>query len=127
MILFEIHTLRDGNWRIDSVFDDKELAVCEAQRIEKSGRFSALRVVEEIYDEDTQRTSVRTVYRTTKIDRINLESERQRNKPLSVAAPPPPRRKPAAISPVLLLLTLTAIVLGGIGVLYLLQNFSGRL
>ncbi|HET9149545.1 MAG TPA: hypothetical protein VFO61_03605 [Alphaproteobacteria bacterium] len=128
MILFEIHAFREGNWKVDSVFDDKELAVYEAQRMEKSGRFPAVRVIQEIYNEETRRTSTRTVYRTTKVDRTNVEMERRRNKPLSVAAPPPARRrKQAAISPLLLLLTLTAIVLGGIGVLYLLQNFSGRL
>jgi len=127
MILFEIHTFRDGKWKIDSVFDDKELAVYEAQRIEKGGRFSAVRVIQETYDEETQRTSIRTVYRTTKVDRINVEGERRRAQPLAVAAPPkPPRPRKHDISPVALLLTLTAIVLGGIGVLYLLQNFSGR-
>jgi hypothetical protein len=128
MILFEIHAFRDGKWKVDSVFDDKELAVYEAQRMEKSGRFSAVRVIQEIYDEETHRTSVRTVYRTTKVDRTNVEIEKRRNKPLSVAAPPAPsKRRKSSISPVLLLMTLIAIVLGGIGVLYLLQNFSTRL
>jgi hypothetical protein len=127
MILFEIHTFRDGKWKIDSVFDDKELAIYEAQRMDKGGRFSAVRVVQETYDEETQRTSIRTVYRTTKVDRINFEGERRRAQPLAIAAPPkPPRPRKPGISPVALLLTLTAIVLGGIGMLYLLQNVSGR-
>jgi hypothetical protein len=127
MILFEIHTFRDGKWKIDSVFDDKELAIYEAQRMDKGGRFSAVRVVQETYDEETQRTSIRTVYRTTKVDRINVEGERRRAQLLALAAPPnPPRPRKPGISPVALLLTLTAIVLGGIGMLYLLQNVSGR-
>lgn len=127
MILFEIHTFRDGKWKIDSVFDDKDLAIYEAQRMEKGGRFSAVRVVQEIYDEETQRTTVRTVYRTTKVDSGNVEATRRRAQPLSVAAPPPPPRpKKPGISPIALLLTLIVIVLGGIGALYLLQNFSTR-
>ena len=125
MILFEIHTFRSGNWKIDSVFDDKELAVYEAQRIEKAGRFSAVRVIQEIYDEETQRTSVRTVYRTSKIDLANIEAARRRVQPLTVAAPPPRRRpKQHHVSATVLLLTLTVIVLGGIGALYLLQKYS---
>jgi hypothetical protein len=127
MILYEIHTFRGATWKIDSVFDDKDLAVYEAQRIEKGGRFSAVRVIQETYDEETQRMGVRTIYRSTKVDRANVELEQKRNRPLSVASPPPlPKPKKAGVSPVLLLLTLTAIVLGGIGALYLIQNFSAR-
>jgi hypothetical protein len=127
MILFEIHTFREGTWKIDSVFDDKDLAIYEAQRMEKGGRFSAVRVVQETYDEETQKTGTRTVYRTTKVDRMNVDVERRRAQPLTVKAPPkPPKKKKKGISPVLMLLTLTAIVLGGIAVLYLLQNVSAK-
>lgn len=127
MILFEIHTFRDGKWKIDSVFDDKELAIYEAQRMEKGGRFSAVRVIQEIYDEETQRTSIRTVYRTTKVDTGNVEARRRRAQPLTVATPPPPPRpRQHAVSPVALLMTLIIIVLGGLGALYVLQNFSAR-
>jgi hypothetical protein len=128
MILFEIHTFRDGKWKIDSVFDDKELAIYEAQRMEKGGRFSALRVVQETYDEETQRTSIRTVYRTTKVDTGNIDALRRRAQPLAVAAPPPPPRpRKHTVSPVTLLITLMLILLGGLGALYLLQNFSAGL
>ena len=41
MVVFEIHTFREGVWKIDSVFDDKDLAVNEAQRMERSSRYSA--------------------------------------------------------------------------------------
>jgi predicted RNA-binding Zn ribbon-like protein len=127
MILFEIHTFREGSWKIDSVFDDKDLAIYEAQRMEKGGRFSAVRVVQETYDEETQKTGTRTVYRTTKVDRMNVDVERRRAQPLTVAAPPrPPKKKKKGVSPVMMLLTLSAIVLGGIAVLYLLQNFSAK-
>lgn len=127
MILFEIHTFREGKWKIDSIFDDKDLATYEAQRMERGNRFSAVRVIQETFDEETQRTSTRTVYRSTKVDRMNAEGERKRAQPLSVAAPPrPPKPKKPGISPVLMLLTLSAIVLGGIAVLYMLQNVSTR-
>jgi hypothetical protein len=127
MILYEIHAFRGGTWKVDSVFDDKDLAVYEAQRMEKGGRFSAVRVIQETYDEETQRTATRTVYRTTKVDSSNIEASRRRAQPLTVAAPPPPPRpKKAGISPVLLVLTLILIVLGGMGALYLLQLLSAR-
>jgi hypothetical protein len=63
MKAFEIHTFRSGNWKIDSVFDDRELAMFEAQRMDSSNRFPGVRVVEEIFDEAQATTSTRTIFR----------------------------------------------------------------
>lgn len=63
MKAFEIHTYRDGKWRIDSMFDDREIAVYEAERMDSSGRYSSVRVIEEIYDEERDETRTRTIYR----------------------------------------------------------------
>jgi hypothetical protein len=32
---FEIYTFRNGTWKIDSVFDDRDLALMEADRIDR--------------------------------------------------------------------------------------------
>ncbi|HTI85996.1 MAG TPA: hypothetical protein VL966_05270 [Alphaproteobacteria bacterium] len=127
MILFEIHIFRDQAWKVDSVFDDKELAVYEAQRIEKTARFSAVRVIEEIYDETTQRTKTRTVYRSSKIDKENLESHRRRAQ--AATFEPPPRRRAAKTkhaSPTLLVFNLIVVVLGGFTALFLLRYLWER-
>lgn len=63
MKAFEIHTFKDGQWKIDSVFDDRELALHEARKVEEGGRYSSLRVIEEIYDEVSDLTTTRTLYR----------------------------------------------------------------
>ena len=44
---FEIHTFRGGKWKIDSVFDDRDLALFEATRMDESGRHAGVRVIEE--------------------------------------------------------------------------------
>ena len=49
MKAFEIHTYQGGKWKIDSVFDDRDLALFEAHRMDQSGQCSGIRVVEEIY------------------------------------------------------------------------------
>ena len=49
MKAFEIHTYQSGKWKIDSVFDDRDLAMFEAQRMDSSGRYTGIRVVEDIY------------------------------------------------------------------------------
>ncbi len=63
MRAFEIHTFHNGKWKIDSVFDDRDLALFEAGRMESSSRHAGGRVIEENYDEDTQECSTRTIYR----------------------------------------------------------------
>lgn len=71
MKAFEIHTFINGRWKIDSVFDDKELALFEAQRMDKSSRYSGVRVVEEAFDERSNKTSTRTIFRGTKATQAN--------------------------------------------------------
>ena len=63
MRAFEIHTFRDGQWKVDSVFDDRELAVHEARKVDENGRYSSVRVIEENYDEASDLTTTRTIFR----------------------------------------------------------------
>lgn len=80
LVIYEIHTLRGGEWKIDSIFDDRDLALQEGHRIEHSNRFTAVRVVEETFDEATEKGSTRTIYRGTAIDRANRTPDRPRPK-----------------------------------------------
>ncbi len=63
MRAFEIHTFRDGQWKVDSVFDDRELAVHEARKVDQNGRYAGVRVIEENYDESSDLTTTRTIFR----------------------------------------------------------------
>jgi hypothetical protein len=77
---YEIHTFTGGRWKIDSVFDDKELALFEATRMDESGRHAGIRVIEEDYDENTQKTKIRTIFRGSKTSDANnaaLEKTKQ--------------------------------------------------
>lgn len=77
MKAFEIHTYQSGKWKIDSVFDDRDLAMFEAQRMDESGRYTSIRVVEEIYVESTQETKTRTIFRGSKVAAENAEQLRK--------------------------------------------------
>ena len=77
MKAFEIHTYQSGKWKIDSVFDDRDLAMFKAQRTDESGRYRGIRVVEEIYVEATQETKIRMIYRGSKIAAANAEQLRE--------------------------------------------------
>jgi ferric-dicitrate binding protein FerR (iron transport regulator) len=71
MRAYEIHTFQQGKWKIDSIFDDRELALFEAGRMDESGRHPAIRVIEEDFDEKTQKAKIRTIFRGSKIDHSN--------------------------------------------------------
>jgi hypothetical protein len=71
MRAYEIHTFAAGKWKIDSVFDDRDLALFEATRMEESGRYAGIRVIEEEFDESTQKTRIRTIFRGSKLESGN--------------------------------------------------------
>ena len=82
MVAFELQTYQGGTWKIDSMFDDRDLAVMEAQRLGKSDRYSAVRLIEEVYDPDTQNTTTRTIFRTSRLQGENeaaIERKKQAN------------------------------------------------
>ena len=60
---FEIQRYRDGAWATDSIYDDRQLAEMEARRMEESSRYGSLRIVEKFYNDQTQKTPFRTIYR----------------------------------------------------------------
>lgn len=69
LVVYELHLFHNQDWKLDSVFDDRDLAVMEAQQIERSKQYPGIRVVEEICDQFSSRVlSSRTIYRSNKID-----------------------------------------------------------
>jgi hypothetical protein len=60
---YELQVFRHQAWKVDSVFDDKELAINAARRIETSGNLP-VRVIEEKKDPDSGRAALRAVYRS---------------------------------------------------------------
>lgn len=73
MRAFEIQVYTSGRWNIDSIFDDRDLALHEAKRMDTSGRHVGVRVVEETYDEEQDRTSSRTIFRGSRADEQNTQ------------------------------------------------------
>ena len=63
MRAYEIHTFRDGVWKVDSVFHDREQAMSEAQKIDEGTRYAGVKVLEEKWDEASDQTTTRTLFR----------------------------------------------------------------
>ena len=63
IVAYELQTYGGGQWKIDSIFDDRTLALHEAQSLDRSGRHSGVRVIEEVFDPNEGETKVRTIFR----------------------------------------------------------------
>ena len=70
MKAFELHTYTGGKWKIDSVFDSRELALHEARRVDEGSRYSGVRVIEENHDDSTDLTTTRTIFRGGTVERL---------------------------------------------------------
>lgn len=71
IVSYEIQTFQGGQWKIDSMFDNREWAVAEAERLGRNGRFAAVRVVEERYDDDSGKTQAKVILKVSKVDEGN--------------------------------------------------------
>lgn len=136
---YELHTYLGGVWKIDSIYDDLQIAIYEAQRLHAGGRFSAIRVVQEKFDENAGRMISKTVFRAAKADESNADTmERQKTVRREVRE----ARKAAGLrqfkngrgsvaanksSPIALTLTLGGLLLAGIGVILALRYLFGTI
>ena len=67
MITYELHTLKNDitqtEWTMTAVFEDLELAMHDATRLDETKRYAGIRVVEEKHNEVTGKTDTKTVFR----------------------------------------------------------------
>jgi hypothetical protein len=131
MVVYEIHTHRDGAWKIDSVFDDKDLAVLEATRLERSNHSPTVRVVEETSDEASDHKVTRTIYRTAKTELSAVPKTEPRRVPMPQSVNRPTEviksEKPISSAPrwvLLCVLTAAAVIFCSLGALYTLNALA---
>ena len=82
MSSYELQTYRDGQWKFDSYFDQHDLVLSEAARLDQSGRYRGVRVLEEIFDEDSQTSNYKTIFsRLRRIDDGSVAKSAKSAKP----------------------------------------------
>ena len=79
MKAYEIQTYTNGRWKIDSVFDDRQLAVFEAKRMDQSGKYSGVRVTLESVNETSGKIVSQTVFRGGKVTKANAKQLQKRS------------------------------------------------
>ncbi len=138
MRAYEIHTFQSGRWKIDSVFDDKELALFEAHRMDDSGRYSGVRVIEEAFNNRDRKMKARTIFRGTKVTQANendlqarqeAEIDRRRKSARDAERRRVQQReaKKNAANPYRLISILLLLITLGLGALYALERLRNTL
>jgi len=128
-VSFEVHSLRNGSWYIDSVYDDREQALHEARHLLDRRHQRGVKVVQENYNDENATSISRTIFTE---ERGSEKPKPGRYKPgPPVRAAPPPRKKKEDSSfvrhIVILVLSVGGILLTVIGLLvFLIIMFDGK-
>ncbi|MCW8862651.1 MAG: hypothetical protein OQK07_09545 [Rhodospirillales bacterium] len=71
-VSYEVQSYRDGKWMIDSVYDEKEMAMYVARDLLDSPRHKMVQVLEEAYDESSGEFISKVIFsRKREIDRTS--------------------------------------------------------
>jgi hypothetical protein len=134
--LYEVHTLKSGNWAVDSTYPDRDTAIDVAKSLHGEKQFQAVKVIKDTFDEATGNGKEIVVFDTTSKVNRDKSPPPAPDKPATAAAAPA-RSAPARsvkgkntkgdyamAAKVTLLLVL--ILVGGLGTIYLLHYAGGN-
>lgn len=62
MSTFEIQVYKSGIWSTDSCFDDRDIAMSEAERLDVTARHAGVRILQADYDEASNKSTCRVVF-----------------------------------------------------------------
>ncbi len=61
-VSYELYSLREGHWSLDSVYDDRGLALQEARHLFKRRHEKGVKVIKENYDDETNKSIPATIF-----------------------------------------------------------------
>lgn len=134
--LYEVHTLKGGQWVIDSTYPDRDTSIEVAKSLHGEKRFDAIKVIKDTFDPKTGKGKELVVFDTSKAPREKSSPAPAAAKVAEAAAAtaakgpsePRPAGKPAkgrsqdVSVAVKAALWLTVILVGGLGVLFLITK-----
>lgn len=134
--LFEVHTLKGGQWVIDSTYPDRDTSIEVAKQLHGEKRFEGIKVIKDTFDPKTGQGKELVVFDTSKAPKDRPAAPppaaAKSDAPAAAAGPAaaPRAKKKTKNQDVSVALKATgwllAIVIGGLGVLFLI-NKAGAL
>ncbi len=95
-VSFEVYSLREGHWNLDSVYDDRGLALDEARHLFKRRREKGVKVVKENYDDETNKSIPTTIFHEGEGVKKHLPTEREKRKQRQRIEPSRPKKEDAS-------------------------------
>jgi len=92
-ISYELLSFRDGSWIIESIYENRDVALQEARRLLEGRHQKGVKVIEETYDADTDNTTVRIVFSRQKGGEKSRHKSREEKSRTASKAAPAARRK----------------------------------
>ena len=130
-VSYEVLSTRGENWTIESVNDDREVALYEARTLLKNRHLKAVKVVQDTYDDEADRTTTRTIFNEARsAAKGKPKPETQEETEDAAAAPAVGRKKDG--SDVVKYLIILVLSIGGIalvmlaGAAFLMGSFGGK-
>lgn len=92
-ISYELLSFRDGSWIIESIYENRDVALQEARRLLEGRHQKGVKVIEETYDADTDNTTARIVFSRQKGGEKSRHRSREEKSRTASKAAPAARRK----------------------------------
>lgn len=136
-ISYELLSFKGGSWIIESVYDNKDVAVQEARRLLEGRHQKGVKVIEEKYDDTTDNTMTRIVFSRQKGEekpRPKQRKDKPKTDPVATVATPAARKVAARKTEgdttflkhiLTLILSIGGILFGVIALLYWYLNIMG--
>ena len=134
--LYEVHTLKGGQWVIDSTYPDRESSIEVAKQLHGEKRYDAIKVIKDTFDPKTGKGKEIIVYDTSRTPREKSLSSAAKAtaeaaavakaasgeaRAAAAAGKGKPRNQDVSVA-LKAVLWLTAILIGGLGVLFLITK-----
>jgi hypothetical protein len=140
---YELQIYQNGQWQFDSYFDDRDTVVSEAERMNGSGRYAGVRILEEVYNENKNACEYHVIF--SRLGKDNSPGGDWRDKYQGMASQPKAaadrgaakraqprqrslpdvRKAKKGASPVVLIVVAVVLVLAGVGAIITLRTFAG--
>ncbi len=130
-VSYEVLSTRGDNWTIESVNDDRDVALYEARSLLENRHLKAVKVIQETYDDESDSTITRTIFNEARgAEKGKPKPKTQEESKDAPAAPAVGRKKDG--SEVIRYLIILVLSIGGIalvmlaGAAFLMGTFGGK-
>ena len=129
-VSFEVYSLREGHWNLNSVYDDRSLALDEARHLFKRRYEKGVKVVKENYDDETNRSIPTTIFHEGEGVKKHRPQMRENQKQRQRIEPSRPKKEDASgfiRHVVIFVVSIGGILLALIALaVFLMEAFGGR-